>query len=619
MDNAINKMHEYGLNPELPLQYGKIIRFSSGGKRNKDCWYICQVSNDNIYLHFGDWSTGLSDVYSSFEHGKSEKEIERIKKEFKIIRKEAEAQRIKESKEVAIKAQKMWAGLKEGNHPYLKKKKINANGARRYKNSLVIPVYKNGEIVSLQFIDSSGKRFMSGGITSGGAYVIKGEKNFVVVCEGFSTGASIFEATGFQTFISFYADNLCKVASRVKQILPDSKIIIACDNDKYKDFNTGVEKGTKTAEFVNGIIVIPEFKDESSKPTDFNDLHVLEGIDIVKAQIVPKTEHLEAGIREWCSKFKGSFTINEIFNHFGIKDRQQKNKVDDILSLLCKENIIQQDSKRRSVFRVVDSEIRTMKVKRSERVTGVDIVLPFDLSKKVILEDRNIVVIAGESNAGKTAIFLENMKDNIFRSQQFDKPVYISSEMSESEFSNRSLLILDDPDVWNQAEIIDKSTNFQDAISQGRENKLIYIDLLEVSTEISFSDMEANLKQIRDSLKSGVAMVAMQKSKGQRLARGGDGTLSKARLYISLHHCYKGEKGIVNRAVIEKCKMVHNGLHNPEGQQLFYQITKNGGIINVTDWGWPSDIETTINKIKRKNPEVGNSYENFQFLGDYKD
>jgi len=619
MENFRDKLAEYNLYPETIIVSEKIQRFSVDGKKDKSCWYFFNTWDGNSYGAFGDWSTGLSETYSLFADGKTQDEIIQIQKKFELIRKKSEVLRIEESKKVAIKAQKMWGGLKEGTHPYLVKKKINANGARRYKSSLVIPVYKAGEIVSLQFIDSSGKRFMSGGITSGGAYVIKGTKNHIVICEGFSTGASIFEATGFQTFISFYADNLSKVALRVKEVLPDSNIIIACDNDKYKEFNTGINKGTKAAELVNGIIVVPEFKDETTQPTDFNDIHVLEGIDIVKAQIVPKTEYLEAGIREWCSKFQGSFTITEILNHFTIKDKAQKNNVDDIISTLCRENIIQQDSKKRSVFRVIDSEIKTMTVRRSERVSGVDIHLPFGLSENVILEDRNIVVVAGESNSGKTAIFLENMRDNILRSMQFDKPVYISSEMSESEFSNRALLILDDPDLWNQAEIIDKSTNFQDAISHGRENKLVYIDLLEASTEISFSDMEANLKQIRDSLKSGIAMVAMQKSKGQRLARGGDGTLSKARLYISLHHCYKGELGIVNRAVIEKCKMVHNGSQNPEGQQLFYQITKNGGIVNVTDWGWPSDLETTINKIKRKNPEVGNSYEDFKFQGMYKD
>lgn len=619
MDNAISTMSTFGIIPTCPLEYDKIVRFCSDGKRNnKDCWYICKEFNGSLYVNFGDWSQGISETYTSFAPGKSEKEIKQIKEEFERIKKESEKLRNEEAKSTALKAREMWEGLKEGNHPYLVKKKIKAHGARRYKNSLVIPIFKNGKIMSLQFIDSSGKRFMSGGEISGGAYVIKGTKEYIVICEGFSTGASIFESTGYQTFISFNAGNLSKVAKRAKDILPKSKIIIACDNDKYKKNNTGVEKGTYAAGLIGGLLAIPEFKNESTKPTDFNDLFILEGQGMVREQITPESSKMAKSIKEWCSKFNGTFTTTEIFNQFGIKDKQQKNEIENILADMCKDNIIQPDGKKRSSFRVVDSKIITMKVTREHKNNGVDIVLPFGLSESVIIEDRNLIVIAGESNAGKTALLLQNMLDNILLSNQFGEPVYISSEMSESEFSNRALPLLDDPEVWNQSEIIDKSNNFQDVISRERSDKLVYIDLLEASSDIGFSDMEAELKQIRDSLNSGVAVVAMQKTKGKDLARGGDGTLSKSRLYISLHNCYKGDRGDINRAVIEKCKMVKKGKRNPEGMQIFYQITKVGGIELVSEWGWFGDIKKQIDIIKKFNPEKGGQFETVTIRDDYK-
>ena len=617
MENFRAKLAEFGLYPENILITDKIKRFPVNGK-NLDGWYFFQQVGQDSYGAYGEWSTNLSETYTSFTPGKSEKEIAQIKKEFERIKKESEALRKKEADTVALKAQKMWGDLQEGNHPYLVKKKIKAHGSRRYKSSLVIPILRNGKIVSLQFIGSSGKRFMPGGEVSGGAYVIKGDRKTIVICEGFATGASIFEATGYQTFIAFNAGNLHKVAKRISGILPNSKIIIACDNDKYKEINTGVICGTTAAESVGCLLAIPEFKNEATKPTDFNDLFILEGADMVREQIKPELSKIAKSIKEWCPKFNGTFTTSEIYNQFGIKDKQQKNEIESILLDLCKENIIQQDPKKRSSFRVVDTEIKTMKVSRSHKISGVDIILPFGLSERVVIEDRNLIVIAGESNAGKTAVLMQNTLDNILFSNQFGEPVYISSEMSESEFSNRALPILDDPEVWNQSEIIDKSNNFQDIISRKRFDKLVYIDLLEASSEIGFADMEAELKQIRDSLKSGVAVVAMQKTKGKDLARGGDGTLSKSRLYISLHHCYKGELGDLNRATIEKCKMVKQGQKNPEGMHIFYQITKAGGIKLVSEWGWFSDLKRQIDIIKKFNPEKGGQFATVSIRDDYK-
>lgn len=612
------KLAEYGLFPKDIILSDKIQRFTINGGKDKPGWYFFQSIGQDSYGAFGNWSEGLTETYTSFAPGKSEKEIQKIKEDFERIKKESEKLRQKEAESVSQKASELWKDLKEGSHPYLVKKKIKPHGARRYKNSLVVPIFKNGKIVSLQFIDSSGKRFMSGGIVSGGAYVIKGSKKYVVVCEGFSTGASIFESTGFQVFIAFNAGNLCKVAKRVKDILPESKIIIACDNDKYKEINTGVEQGTKAAELIGGIIAVPEFKTDDGKSTDFNDLFIAEGKEVVKKQITPEPSELSKSIKEWCSKFNGIFTTNEIYNQFGIKDKQQKNEIENILIELCEENIIQQDRRKRSSFRVVDSNIKLMKFRENVQTVGVDIRLPFGLSEFVTVEDRNIVVIAGDSNSGKTAVMLEGLAENIMFSNQFRNPVYISTEMSETEISNRMKKI-QSRDVWEQAEIIDFPANFQDVISVGRGDKLIYIDQLEVSVDISYAEMGVALKSIRDSLTTGVAIVAMQKTPGQRLARGGADTITKSRLYIGLHHCYKSVNGHVNMAVIEKCKIPKDGCQNPEGQRMFYHITNKGDIEYVTDWEWVQDLEGLINRIKRKITPAGNSPYEVKFKGKYRD
>jgi hypothetical protein len=40
------------------------------------------------------------------------------------------------------------------------------------------------------------------------------------------------------------------------------------------------------ARAVKGLLAVPKFKEFSTKPTDFNDLHVLEGLEAVKQQVM---------------------------------------------------------------------------------------------------------------------------------------------------------------------------------------------------------------------------------------------------------------------------------------------------------------------------------------------
>ena len=149
---------------------------------------------------------------------------------------------------------------------------------------LIIPVMDTkGEIVSLQFIGKGGtKRFLKGGKVADGSWTIPGSDD-QILCEGFATAASIYEATGATVRISFNAGNLVKVA--------EPGWTIAGDNDQFtKDrhgdpWNPGREKALTAAWQHNCRVVIPAFSDTQTKPTDFNDLYVLEGLAAVADQI----------------------------------------------------------------------------------------------------------------------------------------------------------------------------------------------------------------------------------------------------------------------------------------------------------------------------------------------
>jgi len=528
MEKALAHMAGHGLNPGELIQSGKIERFSIGGKKSKDCWYIANVYNNAVYVSYGNWSTGLSEKYSDYGENKTAKEIAEIKIEFNKLQKEIESLKIKEYEKASKKAITIWSKAKDGEHPYLEKKQIKNYGAKIYKGSLVIPVYKDKKIVSLQFINLDGKRFLSGGEKSGGAYVIKGSTECIIICEGFSTGASIHEATGYQIYIAFDAGNLLKVSKRIRAMFPDLKVIIACDNDKYKEKNIGVEAGTVAASAIKAELVIPKFKDEGLKPSDFNDLHTLEGLIVVEAQINKGDKNLKILIEGWLSKSPGEFSIRDIDYDLNIQTLEQKKTRLDVLELLVLNNKLERVGSRRGYYRPYHMDLEP--IDYTDASTSVEFVkfwLPFKLHDYVGILPGNIIIIAGAPNAGKTALVMNILKNN---RNNFKDIHYFNSEVDKEELKLRLGKFDIGLNDWGMKAWV-RASDFSDVIRPGRGN-LNVIDFLEVHDE--FYKVGQYIKDIHSKLDGAIAVIALQKNAGQDNGLGGFRSMEKARLTISM-------------------------------------------------------------------------------------
>jgi putative DNA primase/helicase len=79
------------------------------------------------------------------------------------------------------------------------------------------------------------------------------------------------------------------VAKALRDKGPSREVIIAADNDQFNDGNPGLTKATEAARAIRARLAVPQFKDTTTKPTDFNDLHRLRGLDTVKEQIESAT------------------------------------------------------------------------------------------------------------------------------------------------------------------------------------------------------------------------------------------------------------------------------------------------------------------------------------------
>lgn len=253
-------------------------------KNKKKGFYKLKVDADFGFGYFGDYSQDSFFPWHSTSPKKyTQEEIRAFAERARIAREEAEAERMGGWQEKSQEAQDtlIFASLCEA-HPYLTKKGVKPYGLYASGNLIIMPLRDVAQIWNYQTIDEAGnKLFLKGGRKNGTWFEIPGDE-VICICEGYATGASIHEATGHSVIVGLDAGNITVIAPKIRDIYKLNKIIICADNDQFNAKNIGIEKGKEAAIAISAKLVYPEFKDLSSKPTDFNDLHALEGLERVK-------------------------------------------------------------------------------------------------------------------------------------------------------------------------------------------------------------------------------------------------------------------------------------------------------------------------------------------------
>lgn len=294
----INTLASYGLKPPKLITPNNIYRFpdATDGPSGKTGWLwytIINTENGDIYIaRFGSWRGDPPTIeWCSREMEYLPPETRtRVSEAIQASCKAEQEARLITHARAAAECQAALDRAKDATmgHPYLQRKKAQPHGIKTLNGDLLIPVYLDGKISSVQTITPDGaKRFHVGGEIKGGYYPIQGDPHTIIICEGFATGATIASATGATVFVAFNAGNLSNVALFVRNTAPpDARIIVAADNDRFGQSNTGVHQGKKAAELAGCEVVIPQFSD-SEEGTDFNDLAQIRGEDAVKNAFSP--------------------------------------------------------------------------------------------------------------------------------------------------------------------------------------------------------------------------------------------------------------------------------------------------------------------------------------------
>jgi len=283
------------LRPDEILSDGLIHRFDDLDDKpgKKSAWYVLHDDGDFAAGSFGSWKTGIFEKWCSKSVSTMQPEQRmRYNERIKQAKEQAGRELLVLQQESAAACSRIWNDAPDASseNPYLLRKGIKSYGLKEFKDSqtLIIPVLDEMQnITTLQFIDKDGsKKFKAGGRKKGCHCSIGGKPvTALLICEGYATGASLHEATGYPVAVAFDAGNLEAVGKALRAQLPEIELVFCADNDRFKEINSGVTSAKQAAQAVGGRLVIPVFKSDDGKPTDFNDLHQIEGLEAVKSQI----------------------------------------------------------------------------------------------------------------------------------------------------------------------------------------------------------------------------------------------------------------------------------------------------------------------------------------------
>lgn len=292
----------YTLPESLPVE--KWLRIPAKNKSRPNKSASIRVFSDGNAL-IKDFTTGENLVYVPKISRKTSEEIAQIRKE-QAERKAKEAENYRkavlQSSENAKGLLAFITGNTPANFPYLVRKQIGVHGAKFFpgkmpvpeqlaklifhlkkQDCLVIPRYSTepyleGELQTLEFIRPNGSKFPPLNSKPKGSYfLIPGDSNHYVICEGFATGATLKEhyAKEASIVVAFNAGNLLPVARYFREKFPESEIVIAGDNDFKNPVNIGKNKAITTARLVGTSYSIPAFSGEESG-SDWNDRFLLD-------------------------------------------------------------------------------------------------------------------------------------------------------------------------------------------------------------------------------------------------------------------------------------------------------------------------------------------------------
>jgi len=256
---------------------------------------------------------------------------------------------------------------------------------------------------------------------------------------------------------------------------------------------------------------------------------------------------LTAVILDWIKHSQGWWTADEIDRDLGLSSVADRKSRSQVLRRMRAEGHIEQHATINKRFRHVEEYVEGLNFKSAPTGAVLDLSWPLQIEDYVHMYPGNLAVIAGNSNAGKTAFMLNFIWLN---QNKFDIN-YWCSEMEAEELGDRLDGFGVSRDSWT-FRAFDRATDFQDVVVPDAINLIDYLDL-----DDNVYLVKGHLDKIGRAVGKGMALVALQKKGGNELGYGQERSLATPKLYLSMA---AGKMKIVKGKIPAKRNVTANGL-----------------------------------------------------------
>ncbi len=319
---------------------------------------------------------------------------------------------------------------------------------------------------------------------------------------------------------------------------------------------------------------------------------------------------LNQEIKEWVLEQTGIIKTSDIDQEFCLRSRKEKNARSFQLNYLKKHGKIASVKNKVGHWRILTNDLIRQNP-LSVKAKPYKIPIPLGTYELVDIYPKNIIIIAGAPNSGKTSFALsfaffcalldsqaaktiykyvlsnnkEDQAEGTLDMPEFYKPhgpiKYFNSEMDETELSKR-ISVFPESDEWTKnVEFYERSSNFQDVIDPNGINIIDYLSILD-----NFWEVGKPIQEIHEILKKGIAIICLQKKPGAEFAKGGAVTLEVPRLVINMDN----NSPFGGIAKIAKAKAWATK-SNPNGLERDYKIIDSWQIVPVSNWRYMTEKE----------------------------
>jgi len=297
-------------------------------------------------------------------------------------------------------------------------------------------------------------------------------------------------------------------------------------------------------------------------------------INAILKGVVDKERNLSEEIRDWVSISGNYLRISDCYRELAIISKVDKNRARVYFHKLCEKGVLERDKYKPGQYRKVDNIYVEQQWWQS---TGdpIPVLFPLSIHDYAKIYNGNTILLEGAKSEGKTAFCIEFARLN--RDLFSERVLYQNVEMADSEILNRAKAYPSDvftPEGMRQSiEFVPRTENWWDVI---KPNSLNIIDYL-----VEYQDaykIAQYIFNIHTRLKSGIALIVVQKDPNKAYGYGGYSIRNIPRLIISLQR---------HTAKLEDVKSFYNvdEQGNPTGMECKYKLANWCKFLPV-DGGW---------------------------------